>query len=267
MVAPKKAAPKKQVARRKPSAPAVAPEYNPKNMLQIAVERGDDLAYVEQLMGLAERYNTEQARMAYVTALANFKADPPVIVKDKHVHYTTSKGDTDYKHASLDQLATVLGKALSAHGLSFTWKSEQGEGGLITVTCILSHALGHSETTSLSASPDQSGGKNNIQAVGSTNTYLQRYTLRSITGTAEADMDDDGKAGGTAPVETITAEQVKKIEALIKEHGVDRDGFMLWVNNTIRVSEIDQIPAEWHKNVIAAINNAIAHKEKTGDSA
>jgi hypothetical protein len=47
----------------------------------------------------------------------------------------------------------------------------------------------------MSAPDDQSGGKNAIQARGSTVTYLQRYTLLSAFGLVAADEDDDGRKG------------------------------------------------------------------------
>src|SRR5258708_10458648 len=66
------------------------------------------------------------------------------------------------------------------------------EGGTIRVPCTLTHAQGHSESVSMSAQPDTSGSKNSIQAIGSTTSYLQRYTLFAATGLAPKDADTDG---------------------------------------------------------------------------
>ena len=43
---------------------------------------------------------------------------------------------------------------------------------------------------------DTSGGKNNIQAMGSAVSYLERYTLLAITGLSTKEMDDDGRGAG-----------------------------------------------------------------------
>jgi len=43
-----------------------------------------------------------------------------------------------------------------------------------------------------------SGNKNPIQAIASTVSYLERYTLLAITGLTTKDMDDDGKNAGGA---------------------------------------------------------------------
>src|SRR5690606_10591416 len=49
------------------------------------------------------------------------------------------------------------------------------------------------------APPDGSGNKNAIQGIGSTSTYLQRYTLSAAFGLTTADEDDDGEATGDKP--------------------------------------------------------------------
>src|SRR5437660_174203 len=85
------------------------------------------------------------------------------------------------------------------------------EGGTIRVTCILTHVQGHSEQVSMSAQPDTSGSKNSIQAIGSTASYLQRYTLFAATGLAPKDADTDG-AEPHVLAESIKAGYLEQIE-------------------------------------------------------
>lgn len=173
---------------------AVAVPPNPLAMVADAIQRGTDPATIKALMDLADRYEATEARKAFVVALNTFKLNPPEIFKNKSVAFGQSK--TAYKHATLDQVSGVIGAALSKVGISHRWNTEQLDGGAIRVTCILTHAMGHSESTPLQASPDTSGSKNSIQAVGSTVTYLQRYTLLAATGMAVQDgTDDDGRQG------------------------------------------------------------------------
>ena len=56
--------------------------------------------------------------------------------------------------------------------------------------------MGHSEAVSIAGPLDDSGQKNGIQQIGSTITYLERYTLMAIMGLAAHDQDDDGIASG-----------------------------------------------------------------------
>ena len=110
--------------------------------------------------------------------------------------FTGQKGRTHYKYATLANITDTVNPFLGACGLSATFRTSQ-EGNNITVTCVLAHSSGHSEQTSLTAGADVSGNKNSIQAVGSTISYLQKYTFLAITGLATSEQDDDGK-GATA---------------------------------------------------------------------
>ena len=163
----------------------------PMQMLQIAVQQNADLAKLEQLMALQERWEKNEARRAYVVAINAFKADAPALTKNKHVKF----GTTEYDHATLDKVCEIVGKALSGHGLSHRWEVEQKEP-MITVTCVITHEKGHAERVQMQATADASGSKNSIQAIGSTVTYLQRYTLLAATGLAAKGQDDDGIGAG-----------------------------------------------------------------------
>lgn len=209
----------------------------PMQMLAMAIERGADVGMLEKLMALQERWEANEARKAFVAALSAFKAEPPTIEKNKHVSFPNSKGGTtEYDHATLDQVANVIGAALSKHGLSHRWETEQMDGGMIRVSCILQHALGHSERVTLQASPDQSGGKNNIQAVGSTVTYLQRYTLLAAVGLAAKDQDDDGEGAGAGSM--ISADEKQVLVDLLRETGADTGRFLAF----FKVPSVDELP-------------------------
>lgn len=180
----------------------------PADILIYAMEKGGNIEQIEKLMDLQMRWEADQARKAYVVDMAEFKKNPPQIAKDKKVGYENNDGSfTGYKHASLGNVTGAIVEGLAKHGFSHRWDTEQQQGGLIVVTCVLTHRLGHSERTALSSSPDQSGKKNNIQAVGSTITYLQRYTLLAATGLATHDQDDDGAGSGEAASDVSLADK------------------------------------------------------------
>lgn len=153
----------------------------------VQVDGKMDVAALDKLLAMQERWDATQAKKAYVVAMAAFKAKPPEILKDKTVSYKEVK----YTHSSLHNVTFCINKALSEHGLTASWVTSQ-DNGLVKVICKITHVLGHSEETCLSAAPDTTGSKNPIQAIGSTVTYLQRYTLLALTGLATHDQDDDG---------------------------------------------------------------------------
>ncbi len=220
------------------------PAVTPMQMLQVAVERGDDLEKLRQLMDLQDRWEAAQARKAYVAAIAAFKAEPMRILKSKQVNIP---GGAKFAHATLADVCDGVVAALSKHGLSHKWELLQ-EGERITVTCILTHEAGHSERTMLSGLPDDSGKKNGIQQIASTVTYLQRYTLMAAVGLAAKDMDDDGRGAGPAKPK-ITEEQVANLKALLTEVGANEINFLKW----LKVESLSDILAANYDACVKAI--------------
>lgn len=165
------------------------PNLTPMQMLSLAVQKGVDTAQLEKLMDLKDRWEAGEARKAFVAAMAAFKAEPVNIFKRKGVDIP---GGAKFKHATLADVVDGVVANLSKHGLSHRWVVEQQDKNAVIVRCVLTHTAGHSEECMLQAAPDESGKKNSIQQVGSTVTYLQRYTLMAICGLAAKDMDNDG---------------------------------------------------------------------------
>ena len=185
----------------------------PADLLAMAVNQGADLDKLERLMALQERWEQNEARRAYNDAMSAFKAEAVEIIKRKQVDFQTAKGRTQYKHAELSDVIQAVGPALSRHGFSWSWTPKQ-EKGWIEVTCTLKHRLGHSESVSLSGPADESGGKNAIQAIISTTTYLERHTLKAICGVSEKGDDTDGHTPAARPIppELLQAARDKALE-------------------------------------------------------
>ena len=171
-------------------------------------------------MDLQERYEKNLAKKSYVKAMADFKENPPELYKDKTVKYEAKGQITTFSHVSLEYACAKISQALLTHGFSHSWKTGRFEGGGIEVTCIITHKDGHSESCSLAAPSDTSGGKNNIQAIGSTVTYLERYTLLALTGLAVKGMDDDGML-----LTTLTEDEFEEISELMAEADISSQVF------------------------------------------
>ena len=175
----------------------------PADLVRYALDGGADIERLEKLMAMQIQWEEREAKKAFVLAMAEFKQNPPEIFKTKQVSFTTRDGDTtSYRHATLGGVTEPIINGLAQHGISHRWDTTQ-DGQTITVTCTLTHKLGHSESTSLSGAPDSSGKKNPIQQMASCINYLQRYTLLAATGIATKDMDaedDDGRGTGAPEV-------------------------------------------------------------------
>ena len=145
-----------------------------------------------QLLDVQERWMAGEARRAYADALASFKSETIDILKTSRAKFKLKTGgEMSYAYADLASVCDAVIPALSAHGLSHQWSVSQ-DGNRVSVTCTLTHRDGHSEHVMLTAPEDTTGQKNAIQQIGSSVTYLQRYTLLSITGLAARGVDDDG---------------------------------------------------------------------------
>jgi len=189
---------------------------SPAEMIAKAIAGGADLGQMEKFLNIQERWEANEAKKAYHKAMAEFKAVPIKITKDKKVGYNTKGSSVGYSHASLANVVSTITAELSKHGLSASWNTKQN--GAITVSCRITHTLGHTEETTLTAGADSTGSKNSIQAIGSTITYLQRYTLLAALGLAAHDQDDDGRAS----VRTIENDQLNVLRDLLISLGMEK---------------------------------------------
>ncbi len=213
-----------------------AANATPMQMIASAVQNGADMDKLEKLMELQERWESNEARKAYNVAMNDFKKSVPDIIKNKKVGF----GNTKYKHATLSHVCDVISETMSAHGLSHSWEPQQTEKEII-VTCIIKHALGHSERTTLSGPKDTSGAKNAIQAIGSTVTYLQRYTLLAAVGMAARDTDDDANT----PTNSIQNDPSEDLIETSKEYA--EKGFSAYRDWFQQLDRESQVKLTGHK--------------------
>jgi hypothetical protein len=218
--------------------PVATVAMTPMAMLDRAVSSGAGIEMIEKLMGLQERWETNQARKSFDAAIAAAKAEIPVIAKN-------ATGHNSKKYANFAAIAGTIDPIISKHGLSYRFRTTQGE--RISVTCILSHRDGHSEETTLSGPADNSGNKNAIQSIGSTLTYLQRYSLVQMLGLA-ASEDDDAHMAGSG--EAISEAQVEELIALADDVGADKAKFCKY----FKVDSFPAIPASRFKSAVDALN-------------
>lgn len=168
----------------------------PADLLRIAVQGGADLDRLERLMALQVQWEEREAQKAYNEAFAAFKAEAVRILKTTDVADGPLRGKS---YAKLHDWVNAVTPALSKHGLSASWSITKDDRDWIEVTCTLKHVFGHAESVAMGGPPDAGGAKNAIQARASTVSYLERYTLKAITGLSEQDDDSDGRgAGGEA---------------------------------------------------------------------
>lgn len=218
----------------------------PMEMVGRALEMGVSAEILKQMMDLRDREDAKQARKSFDAAISKAKARMSPVVKN-------ATGHNNKRYADFSAVARMVDPILSEFGLSYRFKTTQND--KITVTCVLSHEDGHSEETTLSAPSDTTGNKNAIQAIGSTITYLSRYSLMASLGLS-ASEDDDGRAAGNVE-KTITAEQAATILALLDETDSDIEQFC-------KMGNIEAVPQMLARDFDAAVRLLNQKKARMG---
>lgn len=160
----------------------------PDQLLALAVTNNVDIDKLEKLMELQERWQAGIARKAFFAALSEFQYKVPEIMKRKEVKFK----DTSYSYAPLADVVRQIKESCRNNGLTYRWEIKD-ENEKIQVTCLVTHVDGHTEVTTMTATPDDTGSKNKIQARGSSIEYMKRYTLIGALGLSTADTDIDGR--------------------------------------------------------------------------
>lgn len=223
---------------------------SPAEMIRMAVSGGADLEKMERLLDLQMKWEQNEAKKAYVQAMSAFKENAPIVTRDK------SNNQYRSKYTSLGNLVNTVNPELSKHGLSASWDITQN--GIITVTCKMTHKLGHSESASASAPADTSGAKNAIQQIKSSVTYLKAVTFEAITGLAstDANCDDDGNAVG---VEVIDEKQVGVIRDYMNSLNITDAQF----KKAFQGHDVEGLPKKDYQRAITAFK---AREKQNGNA-
>lgn len=149
-----------------------------------------DVAKMERLFQMQERAEAQRAKAAYLAALAQMQSELPAVAR-------RGKGHNDKKYARFEDIVEAVKPVMSAHGFSLTFRVAQSEKSM-TVTGVLGHAQGHTESTDMTLPADTSGAKNPVQAWGSSASYGKRYVTLTLLCIATEDEDDDGRTAASA---------------------------------------------------------------------
>jgi len=158
------------------------------DLLRAAVDKGADVATLERLAKLYEAAEANEQKKEFSSALAEAKKKLRPIIKDGVIALQGGKSIKFETYAAIDEaISPILGE----HGLYVTFPdpvvaTEHRKPDRIYVTCRLSHRNGYYDEATLDAPPDVGQNRNAVQAMGSTITYLQRYTVKKVLGLSAA---------------------------------------------------------------------------------
>lgn len=156
-------------------------------LIEITLNNDGKLKKLEKLIELKQGLNKKESVKSFNKAMSDFQGKKPVLKKT----VTADLGKEKYNYIPLSKIQQAIDPILSDVGLSYRWTQEQ-DSESISVNCIVSHIDGHSETSSLNG-PYDSETKSRIHSIGSSMSYLKRYTLEAALGLS-SDDDDDGES-------------------------------------------------------------------------
>lgn len=180
---------------------------------RICMDPTADMQKLERMLELKERHEAQQAKAAFAEAFARASSAFPTIPLN-------GKGHNQKPYATLKDITRLTRPVLAEHGLALTFSIDVGE--QVIVTAELMHEAGHSKSTSIALPRETSGSKNAVQAVGSSQTYGQRYTAQAILGLSLGDDTEDDGAGANAAT-PVTEEQYRELQDLIERAGISDD--------------------------------------------
>ena len=227
------------------------------SLAQQAMSMGK-VSEMREILALKKEYEADEARKAFVAAMADFKAEAGgiTIAKNKRVSFTTQKGKTEYDHAELHDITRALVPVMAKYGLTHAWTFKQDKG--ITVGCVITHRQGHkADPVEMTAAADDSGGKNSIQAIASTKTYLERYTLLAATGMATGgEIDYDGRTFDDPAIDYITDAQEIALRDILDAYVTDKPAFFGYLSGRFGydIGKLTDIQAKDFDRAKAALN-------------
>lgn len=167
-------------------------------IVRLAANPQIDVAKLGALIDLQERVERREAEGAFNRAFAAMQAEIPVIVE----RGKADRGDRGgvYSYAKFEDVLEVLRPILRRHGFGLAHETEYLDNGArVKVTGILTHGDGHATRSMFLASADSGGGKNSVQAMGSSTSYGRRYTTFDLLGIATRAQDDDAQTAEQRP--------------------------------------------------------------------
>jgi hypothetical protein len=171
-------------------APTVAGAAGMSPVVLAVLAQNPDAATLRECLNIQREYDREEARKQFTVAFVRLKMDlPKILAHDKSVSLDRGK-TVAYTHTSLGGAVEAVVPHLINYGFAHSWTPSTDENGQVVVTCELLHIGGHSKQATLKAAPDAKGSKSSAQAVQSSVTSLERYTLLAVLGIATGDMGE-----------------------------------------------------------------------------
>lgn len=195
----------------------ISTTYQAANSFMQLIERcmtlqGLDPANISRMIDLQERLLAKHAESEFTQAFAMMQPELPPIPALGTGH----NNKAHFRKADANQLINPI---LAKYGFALSYVHTQ-QPGMVLTRAILRHKGGHSTFTEALLPPDASGSKNPVQAIGSTMSYGERYTMKAILNLTIVDdpTDDDGVSASSSSKKKATSQFQEKVDRDTKKN-------------------------------------------------
>lgn len=227
----------------------------PAEMIRAAISGGADLEQLEKLLGLQERWETNEARKAFARDFAKAQSEIDPVVK------RANNTQTHSKYALLEGVIEAAQPIYTKYGFSVIfYEGETVRPEHIRINADVLHMLGHKETYYFDVPLDGKGIKGNanmtnIHAKASSTSYGRRYLMCMIWNISTTDND-----GNTTGSNTISNEQLNTLRDMLIAIGEEKNESK--VAGFFGVASFEELPETEYKKAVVAINARKEQKKK-----
>lgn len=176
------------IAERRTTSTAIAPADR-LAMLREALTNPDvDPAKAQAMFSLMNQMEDRERQ-------AEFNRDKARVLREMPAIFKGGRSDK-HRYAKFEDMHRAALPVLARNHLSIDFRVGS-EGNMITVQPVLRHENGYVEEGAVMKGPADTGpGRSQIQSLGSSSSYLKRYTMKGMLNIIEDGEDNDGAAIG-----------------------------------------------------------------------
>ena len=172
----------------------------------------------------------------------------------------------NYNYADLGVILDMLRQTLPKYEIAII-QTPSNDGANACVTTMLSHSSGEWIKDSVSCQIEMAKGNSAIQCLGSSITYLRRYSCSAIAGLTQTDndasirTDDDPEGEQSQPIELIRMAsklEIKSVKDMAAEAGVD----IANVTKGLKLKAISDMTSEQAERAIRKLHKTLLVAEK-----
>lgn len=222
--------------------PATRQQFSAMSMMQmvreLALDERVDAGKLETVMRVANQQQDREREIEFYQDKNRAVREMPVIRKDGKIVILDKNRPDDMSLARVQgrferwaDVQAAITPVLTRHNLTLTHRVDYADGHQIVIA-VLTHDNGYREESGPMRLPlDTSGGKNNVQGAGSSQTYGIRYTTRAICGLRfENAVDDDG-ALTAMPDEPMNDQQQRRLEEAERAASRGAEAYETWFHS------------------------------------